>query len=236
MRLVLQDTGSASQLVADGRLKNEPWAENIWAKKSPYIEAALNADRLLGEFVSELKRMNKWNDTLLVLLTDGQASSGWHPIQAEESWRIPLAFIGPGVAVGKVIPYAESIDIVPTALNLMGLPPVNTDGGAGRVLEEIKQGSGDAPQVSRRLLTLNRQIKEHLRLRAQMQLLADRYPFIDTSLMQAENGLMRPNGVFYNLERMDQWHEAETIDNMLKVNQEAIAFLRERLQQGGTQR
>ncbi|HAA32400.1 MAG TPA: hypothetical protein DCE56_37755 [Cyanobacteria bacterium UBA8553] len=49
MRLVLQDTGSASQDVANGRLKNEPWAENIWAKGSPYIEAAQNADRLLGE-------------------------------------------------------------------------------------------------------------------------------------------------------------------------------------------
>jgi hypothetical protein len=107
MRLVLQDTGSAGQLVADGRLKNEPWAENIWARNSPYIKAALNADR---------------------------------------------------------------------------------------------------------------------------------YPFIETSLMQAENGLMRSGGVFYNLERMDQWHEAETIDNMLKVNQEAIAFLQERLQQSGAPR
>ncbi|MDX2242169.1 MAG: sulfatase-like hydrolase/transferase [Leptolyngbyaceae cyanobacterium bins.302] len=232
MRLVLQDTGSASQRVADGRLKNQPWAENIWADGSPYIKAAQNADRLLGEFVAALKRLGQWDDTLLVLLSDGQASTGWHPIQNEESWRIPLAFIGPGIARGKTIPYAESIDIVPTVLNLMGMPPLNTDGGAGRVLEEIKVGSGDV-QVPRRLLELNRQIKEHLRLRAQMQLLADRYPLIDTSLMEAENRLIRPNAIFYNLERMDQWREAGTIDNMLKVNRAAIAFLKERLQQSG---
>jgi hypothetical protein len=233
MRLVLQDTGSASQKVADGRLENEPWAENIWANGSPYIKAAQNADRLLGEFVAELKQMGKWEDTLLVLLTDGQASTGWHPIQNEESWRIPLAFIGSGVARGKTIPYAESIDIVPTVLNLMGLPPMNTDGGSGRVLEEIKVGSANAPQVSQRLLELNRQIKEHIRLKSQMQLLADRYPLIDTSLMQAENRLERPDAVFYNLERMDQWREAGTIDNMLRVNREAITFLRQRLQQSG---
>jgi hypothetical protein len=236
MRLVLQDTGSASQEVADGRLENKPWAENIWANGSPYIKAAQNADRLLGEFVAQLKQMEKWEDTLLVLLTDGQASTGWHPIQNEESWRIPLAFIGSGVARGQTIPYAESIDIVPTVLNLMGLPPMNTDGGSGRVLEEIKVGSANAPQVRRRLLELNRQIKEHLRLKSQMQLLADRYPLIDTSLMQAENRLERPGAVFYNLERMDQWREAGTIDNMLGVNREAIAFLRQRLNQSGAPR
>lgn len=233
MRLVLQDTGSASQEVADGRLNNEPWAENIWAENSPYIKAAQNADRLLGEFVAQLKRMGKWDDTLLVLLTDGQASTGWHPIQNEESWRIPLVFVGPGVAKGKTIPYAESIDIVPTVLNLMGMPSTNTDGGSGRVLEEIKQGSANAPQVPHRLLELNRQIKEHLRLKSQMQLLADRYPLIDTSLMEAENRLVRPGAVFYNLERMDQWREAGSFDNLLQVNREAIAFLRERFEQSG---
>lgn len=233
MRLVLQDTGSASQDVADGRLKNEPWAENIWATGSPYIKAAQNADRLLGEFVTQLKRMGKWEDTLLVLLTDGQASTGWHPIQNEESWRIPLAFVGPGVARGKTIPYAESTDIVPTVLNLMGMPPTNTDGGSGRVLAEIKARSTNTSQVPRRLLELNRQIKTHLRLKSQMQLLADRHPLIDTSLMEAENRLVRPQAVFYNLERMDQWREAGTIDNMLRVNREAIAFLRQRLEQSG---
>lgn len=234
MRLVLQDTGSASQDVANGRLKNEPWAENIWAKGSPYIEAAQNADRLLGEFVAELKKMGKWDDTLLVLLTDGQASTGWHPIQNEESWRIPLAFIGSGVAQGRTIPYADSIDIVPTVLNLMGMQPLNTDGGVGRVLEEIKANNPASAQVPRRLLELNRQIKEHLRLKSQMQLLADRYPLIDTSLMQAENRLSRPNqAVFYNLERMDQWREAGTIDNLLRVNREALSFLRERLALSG---
>lgn len=233
MRLVLQDTGSASQDVANGRLENAPWANNIWADGSPYIKAAQNADRLLGEFVAELKRMNKWDDTLLVLLTDGQASTGWHPAQNEESWRIPLAFVGPGVAQGKSIPYAESIDIVPTVLSLIGLPPTNTDGGAGRVLEEIKVGSTTTPQVPRRLLELNRQIKEQLRLKSQMQLLADRYPLIDTSLMQSENRLIRPNQIFYNLERMDQWREAGMINKMLQVNRDAIAFLRERLALSG---
>lgn len=44
--------------------------------------------------------------------------------------------------------------------------------------------------------------------------------------MQAENRLERPDANFYNLECMDQWREAGTIDNMLRVNREAIAETR----------
>jgi hypothetical protein len=75
-----------------------------------------------------------------------------------------------------------------------------------------------------------------IRLKSQMQLLADRYPLIDTSLMQAENRLERPGAIFYNLERMDRWREAGSFDNILRVNREALAFLRERFEQSGAPR
>ncbi len=120
-----------------------------------------------------------------ILLSEGQASTGWHPIQNEESSRTPLAFIGPGIAAGRTIPYAESIDIVPTVLDLLGTPPINADGDAGRVLHEIEPGERPAPAVLRRIVELNRQHVDHIRLTARMQLLASRHPLIDTSLMRA---------------------------------------------------
>lgn len=51
--------------------------------------------------------------------------------------------------------------------------------------------------------------------------------------MAAENQLIRPEKVFYNLERMERWREAGSFDNMLRVNREAIAFLQQRFEQSG---
>ena len=83
------------------------------------------------------------------------------------------------------------------------------------------------------LETLNAQILQHIRLKSWLQLHAAAYPLLDVSLMQSENRLLRPNCVFWNLERMDQWHEAQDIENMIKQNACALAFLQQRLRQSG---
>ena len=135
MRIVLQDSNNqASQPVAFAALEAQPWAGDIYAEGSPYVERVKNADRLLGVFIKELKAMGKYQDSLLVLLSDGNARSGWHPIQHPDSQRIPLAFIGPGIAQNRLLDYADSIDIVPSILSLMNMPQLNRDGGAGQVL------------------------------------------------------------------------------------------------------
>lgn len=235
LRLVLQDSNNAaSQRVAFGALRGESWAGDLYAPGSPYPERVRNADRLLGIFVDELKRMGKYDDTLLVLLSDGNARSGWHPIQDPDSARIPLAFVGPGVARGRLLEYADSIDIVPTALALLGLPPVNRDGGSGQVLTHVFAAAEGAPvRHPRRLQILNEQILRHIRLRAWFQLQARSFPLLDVSLMQSENRLLRPDCLFWNLERMDQWREAGSLEAMLKQNACALGFLEQRLLASG---
>ncbi|MBE9171388.1 sulfatase-like hydrolase/transferase [Pleurocapsales cyanobacterium LEGE 06147] len=227
MRLVLQDLNNqASQIVA-GETKNVPWQDNIWAKGSPYIEKAYEADRLLGYFVEELKKMKKWDDTLFIVLSDGNASSGWHPIFSTESERIPLLFIGPGIARNRVIPYAENIDIAPTICHLMQLSVPNTDGGSGRVLAEIEEDSTISGQPqNEKIKRLNSLIREHLLLQAKLRLLASTDPYYDVILMRAENRLTTPFQ-FYGLDRIDQWYQAGTIDNMIKVNESVIEYLKD---------
>ncbi|MEH3022079.1 MAG: sulfatase-like hydrolase/transferase [Pseudomonas oryzihabitans] len=235
MRLVLQDSNNAaSQKVAFGALRGEAWAGDIYAPGSPYPARVRNADRLLGLFVDGLKRLGKYDDTLLVLLSDGNARSGWHPIHDPDSARIPLAFAGPGVARGRVLDYADSIDIVPTALALLGLPPVNRDGGSGQVLTHVFASAEGVPvEHPRRLQVLNEQLLRYIRLRAWMELQAKAFPLLDVSLMQSENRLLRPDCLFWNLERMDQWREAGSLERMLQQNACALTFLEQRLLAAG---
>jgi Sulfatase len=229
MRLVLQDLNNQASQVVANQTEDVSWRGNIWAEGSPYPEKAREADRLLGYFVEELKKMNKWEDTLFIVLSDGNASSGWHPIFSAEAERIPLLFIGPGIAQNRVIPYAENIDIAPTICQFVNLQCPNMDGGSGRVLEEIRADSPipEAPQ-NKRIQRINNLIREYLLQQASLRLLAPEDPFYDVVLMRAENGLATgtPNQ-FYGLDRIDEWYEAETIDNMIQVDENAIQYLRE---------
>lgn len=90
MRILLQELNSRASYLVATTTEPVPWRRNIWAEGSPYIERAREADWLLGEFLAGLERMGKREGTLLVLLSDGQADVGWHPVLSEESWRIPL--------------------------------------------------------------------------------------------------------------------------------------------------
>ena len=72
-RLHLQGPGTAGSRCAKVT-DDVPWRRDIWGQGSPYVAALRNADRLLGEFVAALQEMDKWDDTLLVVMADhGQA-------------------------------------------------------------------------------------------------------------------------------------------------------------------
>lgn len=235
MRIVLQDSNNkASQPVAFATAQGHARQGDIYSKDSPYLDYIKNADRLLGVFVQELKAMGKFEDSLLVLLSDGNARSGWHPIQASDSQRIPLAFIGAGIAKNRSLDYADSIDIVPSILSLMNMPQINNNGGAGQILQQIR-ADYTGPQIvhPRYLQTINAQILHHMRLQSWFRLHASAFPLLDVSLMQSENRLLRPNCIFWNLERMDQWHEAKSLQAMIAQNDCAIDFLEQRLSQSG---
>ncbi|MFM9368435.1 sulfatase-like hydrolase/transferase [Streptomyces sp. Da 82-17] len=233
MRLVLQDTNDVSQQVANAPA-SEPWARDIYAHGSPYPAVVRRADALLGTFLDGLGQLGMLDDTLLVLLADGQSRLGWHPVQAEDSWRTPLVFAGPEVAKGATIPYAENIDIAPTVAALAGVPAPSDDGATGRVLTELRTGRhATAPRrVPRRIERLNRQIAEHLRLEGWLRAHAREFPYLDVQLMRAANAALS-EAQFWSLDRIDEWPQAESLDRMLTDNDTALDFLRRALRDSG---
>ncbi len=220
MRLHLQDTGTAGSKCADAP-EDVLWRGNIWADGSPYVAAARRADRLLGQFVADLQDMNRWDDTLLIVMADhGQADCGWHPPSQEDSWLTPLVFVGPGVARGRKLPCADHIDVTPTVCDLMGVEPPCSGPGTGRVLHEIKGGATlPASAPASRLKTLNELLREHLTLRARIRMRVSDRPGLERFLIRMERR-------YYGIERFTEWHKAGSIDELIRINRGIIGEAR----------
>ena len=230
-RIQLQDVGRAGYRTINAP-DDAPHQADIWHPQSPYAAAAREADRQLGRFVDKMKSMERWHDTFFVFMADGQSRHGWHGPMDEESWRTPMIVCGPGVRKGHTVPYAEIIDVVPTIARALGVEAPNPGPGSGRVLKEVfSADGGEAQPVPKRVLRLNRQIKEYLLLSAELRLLSQSDPRVDNVLMLERNALTRGDPPpFLGIEQIDRWHEAGTIDALLKRNEEALAYLRSQLQ------
>ena len=137
LRMHWQDTGRNGWR-CHREWRNVPWRRNIWGEGSPYVASLLKADQLLGWLVGELQKQNQWHDSLLVITSDhGQTTTGAHPALHEDGWSTPLLFVGPNVARGQVVDHAQHIDIVPTISRLMQVAPPNTDGGSGKLIQNV---------------------------------------------------------------------------------------------------
>ena len=228
-RIQLQDVGRAGQNTTNAP-DGTPWQADIWHPESPYAEAAREADQQLGRLIAKMEELGRWDSTFFVFMADGQSRYGWHLPMDEESWRTPMIVRGPGVRAGQSIPYAEIIDIVPTMANAIGVEPPNPGPGSGRVLEEFfVNGPEIAPDVPRRMLGLNEQIKEYLLLAAELRLLSVRDPRADNILMRERNALTDDPPPFLGIGQIDRWHEAGTFEALLERNEAALEYLREQL-------
>ena len=165
LRIHLQDLGGAGSRVR-GRLPS------IWMEGSEYPEVARHADELVAKLVGELRRTERWSDTLLVVAADhGQADTGWHPPFVEESWRAPLILTGPGVKKGQTFPYAEIIDLAPTICHLMDVPaPADSIGVVlneslvrpEEKLEERRATLRDLDQIMKKYVDIREQLDTEL--------------------------------------------------------------------------
>lgn len=222
MRIHLQDVGSAGWQchLTD---KDVPWRRNIWADNSPYRQAVSKADTALADLVAHLKRLDQWQDTLLIVTSDhGEAPTGAHPPTFPDSSMTPLLITGPGVPHGMTADYAEHINLVPTICELMGFDPPNVDGGSGTPLPELTDKAHRAadmrtPPHPTRLL--NEQLREYAQLTARMQLASPDNPALETEITRAES-------MFYSLPRFVDWHRAGTINDMLTTNEKVLQTLR----------
>ena len=105
-----------------------------------YEESLVFQDREIGKLVDRLKRRGEWDRTLFIVAADhSHVSAGlpffdpgapaWEsPVLASQKSRIPMIFVWPGrIPAGRRLPEAVSmIDLLPTVLELAGLPRSGT--------------------------------------------------------------------------------------------------------------
>jgi arylsulfatase A-like enzyme len=113
-----------------------------------YDESMAHQDHTIGRLVERLKDRGEWENTLFILASDHSHESAAlplldpkkpkyeTPILASQVSRIPLIFVWPGkIPPGRRLSQPVSmIDMLPTILDLAGLPP-----------PEIAQGQSLAP-------------------------------------------------------------------------------------------
>jgi arylsulfatase A-like enzyme/Flp pilus assembly protein TadD len=112
----------------------EPFASRYAGR--PYDGEVAYADELVGRLDDALARLGLREDTLLVVTSDHGEGLGEHGEEVhgyfvyETTLRVPLLLRGPGVAPGTRVPgTAHTIDLMPTALALLGLPPAARSDG-----------------------------------------------------------------------------------------------------------
>jgi arylsulfatase A-like enzyme len=144
---------NAVQLRADPAFGSNVWAEtgmdrgqfyNLW--RALFDETMAYQDHQLGRLVAQLRETGQWEHTLLIIAADHSIVAGSDdfltnlasslPFEARRSGailsssssRVPLLFVWPGnIAGGQRFQHPVSmIDVLPTVLDLTGLPQPQT--------------------------------------------------------------------------------------------------------------
>jgi arylsulfatase A-like enzyme len=118
-----------------------------------YDAAVIGSDRLAGELLAGLRRTGQLDHTLVVVAADhGEelyAHNGYlyHACSVyQTALHVPLAFVAPGLLpAGARVPQAvELIDVLPTLLALLGVPPPPRLDGRSLVPYLARPGAGGA--------------------------------------------------------------------------------------------
>jgi arylsulfatase A-like enzyme len=97
--------------------------------KGLYQDALSYVDEQLAAVIAGLKQSGRWEHTVVVLTSDHGEAFGEHGYSThandlhEEQLRIPLLLRAPGLPAGRLERPGQLIDIPPTLLHLVGLPP-----------------------------------------------------------------------------------------------------------------
>lgn len=221
MRIHLQAPGTRGFEISQST-PDKLYYRNIFGKGSPYVMAIENADKLLGKFVSFLKKKKLFNSTVLVITGDhGENKTGWHSLYNEECWRTPLLFVGANIAQGRNLTYFEQTDIAPTIVGLLGKDGPNHDGASGKFVKEIlKDHDASDYHPDMYLKRLDEQIKDFNFLRAELITLGKHDDsFINVAALLENGNFGEP---FYSQDRILDWHKAGTVQHLLEVNQKVL--------------
>ncbi len=119
--------------------------------KNHYLASVAYADHSLGDVLTALVRLDLTESTLVVITSDHGEGLGDHGESThsffvyDSTMRIPLVMRGPGLARNRrIASLVRSVDIAPTILDLLGLPPF--EGAQGVSLRGLMDGS-EAPSL-----------------------------------------------------------------------------------------
>ncbi|MDF1800154.1 MAG: LTA synthase family protein [Planctomycetota bacterium] len=79
------------------------------------------ADHALGEFFELARASDYWEDTLFLVVADHNSRVFGASLVPVERFHVPAVFLGGTVEPGHIDTLASQVDLVPTALSLMGL-------------------------------------------------------------------------------------------------------------------
>jgi arylsulfatase A-like enzyme len=134
------------------------------AEQKLYAEAVAHQDHQIGRFVAQLKAAGEWDNTIFVVTADhGQHESGLvmvdppipdgnHTHLRPEQNGIPLLIVWPGHIPGgmRFRDPVSLLDLLPTLLDLVGLPPAEMAQGrslAPLLLGEVPESEWESQPV-----------------------------------------------------------------------------------------
>jgi len=95
-----------------------------------YDAGIRHTDNVLSELFSDLRSRGLLENTFLIVTSDHGEEFGEHGgllhrgLLYDELLRVPLFIVGPGVSPDRSRSMASTVDIAPTILSLLGLPPL----------------------------------------------------------------------------------------------------------------
>jgi len=113
-----------------------------------YDNEVFYTDLWLGKLLAFAREQQWWKDTVLIVSADHGEAFGEHGFykHAFEIWevltRVPLLISGPGIKPRRIEERRSQLDLAPTILDLMGLPPEPEFMGKS-LLPELRGGKPD---------------------------------------------------------------------------------------------
>ena len=104
--------------------------------RATYYGLVSEVDAQIGRVIDHLKQAGLYDDTLIVVTSDHAEMAGDHHLFGklgyfDQSYHVPLIIRAPGMAGGgRVDAFTESVDVVPTVIDLLGGPVPRAMDGA----------------------------------------------------------------------------------------------------------
>jgi arylsulfatase A-like enzyme len=125
-----------------------------WKQHAGYDGEVWFTDQQIGRLLDYARTQPWWKDTVVVLTSDHGEALGEHGIHFQHGWeiweplmRIPLLFYVPGMRPHHVTVKRSAIDIVPTVLDLMRVPPPPPGELSGQsLMADLTAKPGESPE------------------------------------------------------------------------------------------